>query len=505
MLNSIKTSFKDSIIYGLGNIAVKIIGFLLIPLYTDPKYFSVDDFGIIALLDISGLVLISLMASGLPQSMMRWYWDKDYASSQKGIFFMTLAFQVLIGLLFCLFLFPLSSKISSLIFETADWSKAIRLLILSSALQAINNLINTLMRVQSKSVLFSAANLSKLAIVLFLTIYFIVYRHMGITGIYLAQVIGNLLFILFLSGYAIKNITPFFSLPLFRSMSQYGFPLLLANFFAAALAVIDRYALNSLALLKYVAIYALAYKIATVLKLVIVDSIKMALTPMIFQKINSPDNKRFYSKTMLYSSFVLLLGIITVSLFSYEIIKLISKSTEFWGAYTVVPVLALSVFFMNMRETTSYGLIINKKTRIVGINVVIASILNIMLNILLIPRWNIMGAAVATIVTQFIYWVLNYYFSQKEYFIPYEKRKVLIMFLTGGLLSFAGLFLNEMNIIPRLIIKTTCVIVFPFLLYLFGFYETAELQAIRGFIVKWSDLRNLRKNLRSLKGIQNEI
>ena len=505
MLNSIKTSFKDSIIYGLGNIAVKIIGFLLIPLYTDPKYFSVDDFGIIALLDISGLVLISLMASGLPQSMMRWFWDKDYSTNQKGIFFMTLSFQVLISLLFCLFLFPLSSKVSSLIFDSVDWSKAIRLLILSSALQAINNLINTLMRIQSKSVLFSAANLSKLAIVLFLTIYLIVYRDMGVTGIYLAQVIGNLLFILFLAGYAIKNITPFFSLPLFRSMSHYGFPLLLANFAASALAVIDRYALNSLALLKYVAIYALAYKIATVLKLVIVDSIKMALTPLVFKKINSPDNKRFYSKTMLYSSFVLLLGIITVSLFSYEIIKLISKSTEFWGAYSVVPVLALSVFFMNMRETTSYGLIINKKTSTVGINVVIVSILNILLNILLIPVWNMMGAAVATIVTQFIYWILNYYFSQKEYNIPYEKRKVIIMFITGALLSFAGLFLNEMSIVPRLMIKITCVLSFPFLLYFFKFYEPYELHAIRGFFIKWSNLKNLGENLRSVKNIGDDI
>jgi len=505
MLNSIKVSFKDSLVYGLGNIAVKIIGFILIPLYTDPRYFSVDDFGIIAVLDISGLILISLMASGLPQSMMRWYWDKDYANNQKGIFFMAFMFQLLISILFCTFLMPLSGQLSSVIFSTIDWSKAISLLILSSALQAVNNLINTLMRVQSKSVLFSAANLFKLLLVLTLTIYFIVYRGMGVPGIYLAQVIGNLMFIIFLSGYAIKNITPFFSFPIFRSMSRYGYPLLLANFASAALTAIDRYALNSMALLKFVAIYTMAFKIASVLKLVIADSIKMALTPMVLQKINSPDNKRFYSKSMLYTSFVLMLGIITVSLFSYEIIKVISKSAVFWSAYMVVPILALSVFFMNMRETTSYGLLINKKSGIIGMNVVISALLNIVLNILLIPKWNIFGTAVATLLTQIIYWMLNYYFSQKEYFIPYEKRKVMIMFLTGGLLSFAGLFLNEMHIIPRLIIKTTCVLVFPFLLFLFGFFETAELRAIRGFFVKWSDLRNLGKNLRSLKGIQNEI
>ena len=99
--------------------------------------------------------------------------------------------------------------------------------------------------------------------------------------------------------------------------------------------------------------------------------------------------------------------------------KLITKSTEFWNAYTVVPLLSLSVFFMNMRETTSYGLIIKKKTRIIGINVIIATIIYIVLNIILIPKWDILGAATATIVTQIIYWLLNFYYSQKEYYIPY--------------------------------------------------------------------------------------
>jgi O-antigen/teichoic acid export membrane protein len=505
MLRSIKVSFKDSLVYGLGNIAVKVIGFLLIPLYTDPKYFSVDDFGTIAILDISGLILISLMASGLPQSLMRWYWDKDYAAKQKGIFFMSLVFQVLISTLFCLFLFPLSGQLSTAIFSTVDWTRALRLLILSSALQAINNLINTLMRVQSKSVLFTITNLLKLVIVLFLTIYFIVYRRMGVPGIYLAQVIGNLLFIVILSGYAIKNSIPFFSFQVFRSMSKYGYPLLLANFASAALTAIDRYSLNTMALLKSVAIYTMAYKISSVLKLVIVDSVKMALTPMVLKKIDSPDNKRFYSKTMLYSSFVLMLGIITVSLFSYEVIKVISKSTAFWGAFIVVPVLSLAVFFTNMRETMSYGLLINKKTRIIGLNVVISTVLSILLNILLIPKWDIIGTAVATFLTQLIYWSLNYYFSQKEYFIPYEKRKIIIMFLTGAVLSFAGLLVNEMSVVPRLIIKAGLVLSFPFLLYLFNFYEPVELQTIKGFIAKWSDLRNLGKNLKSLKGIQDEI
>ncbi|HNR42668.1 MAG TPA: polysaccharide biosynthesis C-terminal domain-containing protein [Bacteroidales bacterium] len=502
MQKLIKTSFRDSFIYGLGNISVKVIGFLLIPLYTDPRYFSVDEFGIIALLDISGIVLISLMASGLPQSLMRWYWDDEFRDNQKGIFFMSLSNQVIVSISFCIILIPLAGRFSTLIFGSEGWSNALKILILSTALQAINNIINSLMRIQSKALLFSVANFIKLAVVLILTVYLIVFRQAGVKGIYIAQVAGNLLFIILLSVYVARNCRIFFNLQVFKSMSRYGFPLLISNFAAASLAVIDRYSLNSLALLKYVAIYTMAYKISSVLKLVIVDSIKMAITPMVMQKMNSPDNKRFYSKTLLYSSFVLMLGIITLSLFSYEIIKIISRSAEFWIAFIAVPVLSLSVFFANMRETSSYGLIINKKTNIVGISVIASSVLNIILNIILIPVWNITGAAIATITTQFFYWFLNYYYSQKEYHIPYELKKIAIMFICGGILSFAGLMLNELHIVPRLLIKTACVISFPFILYLFNFYEPVELQAIRGFISKWSRLRNLRDNLRSLKNIQ---
>ncbi|MZP55810.1 MAG: hypothetical protein GT600_10210, partial [Bacteroidales bacterium] len=197
LLNSIRQTSKDTIVYGLGNIAVKIIGFVLIPLYTNPEFFSVDDFGIIAILDITGLVMISVMASGLPQSLMRWYWDKSYTNNQRGIFFMSLMTQLIVSVAFCLLLIPLTRQMSTTIFKTVDWSSTLKLIILASALQALNNIINTLMRLQGKSLLFTITNLSKLLIVLTLTIYFIIYRHTGVKGIYLAQAIANFLLILF--------------------------------------------------------------------------------------------------------------------------------------------------------------------------------------------------------------------------------------------------------------------------------------------------------------------
>jgi O-antigen/teichoic acid export membrane protein len=505
MLKSIKISLKDTIVYGLGNIAVKIVGLVLIPVFTDPKFFSTDLYGVIGILEIFGVVLTAFLASGLPQSLTRWFWDPDHKDNQKGIFFMSLSTQLSISFLFCLVLIPLSGTLSVLIFSSPVWSKAITFLIIASAIQSLNNVVNTLMRLQSRSILYTITNLFKLVSVLAITLYFILVKKMGIEGYFLAQLIGNSIVVLFLSGYTLKNSRIFFDKNIFKSMNVYGFPLLLANIAAALLGVIDRFSLNSLTILKSVALYTLASKVTSVLKLVLVDSIKLALGPMMIKRINSIDNKRFYSKVLLYSSYIVMFGIVGVSLFSFEIIKIIATSRAYWDAVIVVPVLSLSIFFINMKEVTVYGLHIAKKTRIIGFIVVLDTILTLGLNILLIPVWDIMGAAVATLLSQFVYWFACYYFSQKVFYVPYEIKKIITMFVTGAALCFLSLLANPLGLLPRLVIKTVCLISFPFILYMFKFYEPVELQSIRGFINKWSKIRNLKDNLNSLRGITDDL
>ena len=134
MLRSLKISFRDSLVYSLGNIAVKIVGLILIPLYTNPRYFSVDDFGILGVLEISSLLLTAFMASALPQSLTRWYWDKDHRGDQKGLFFMSLAVQLVVSAAFCIGLIPASGFLSELIFSGRALERVIKIVIAASSL-----------------------------------------------------------------------------------------------------------------------------------------------------------------------------------------------------------------------------------------------------------------------------------------------------------------------------------------------------------------------------------
>lgn len=505
MLESIKASVRDTIIYGIGNVAIKLVGLFLIPVYTDPKYFTIEDFGVIGLLEVSGLVLTALLASSLPQSLTRFFWDKSRDVNKKSLFFMVLVTQIVVSLVLCAALIPYSDFFSGLIFDKTDWGKVITLLIISSGLQAINNIINTLMRLQSRAILFITSNSAKLLIVLLITIFLIIFRGKGLEGIYMAQVAGNLVFILILAGYSLKNIKPSFDFKLVREINAYGFPLLLASVATVTWNVIDRFALNSLSVLKYVAIYTLAYKVASVVKMTIVDSLRLAVVPIMFRKTDTPEGRRYPAKILTYTSLAIMAGIILQSLFSFEILNLISRNTAFRSAVNLVPLLSVSFFFVNLKDISVYGLHIVKKTSIIGIITVVTTVIAIFLNLLLIPYWDAYGSAVATLLAQIISWGATWWFSQKSYYIKYESRKLIILFVIGSLLAFSSILFNDLNLVLRLIIKISLFASFPFILFLFNFYDDNEIEIMRGFFHKWKNLRRLPQNIRSLKNLGDSM
>ena len=122
-----------------------------------------------------------------------------------------------------------------------------------------------------------------------------------------------------------------------------------------------------------------------------------------------------------------------------------------------------------------------------------------MLNVLFIPRWDFYGAAAATTISQFFYFVMVFRYAQKHYPIPYETKKIALMTLLGVGLTLAGLMLNPMHVLPRVVMKSLLILSFPFLLYVFHFYEPIELERISQLWKKWRNPGSWPKNLRKTK------
>jgi O-antigen/teichoic acid export membrane protein len=191
------------------------------------------------------------------------------------------------------------------------------------------------------------------------------------------------------------------------------------------------------------------------------------------------NNKRLYSKVMTYNTYAMMGLVIFMSVFGLEIVKVLASNPDYWSGYIIIPFISLSILFNSMRYLLTLNLSIVKKTVVVAVIVTLMSALNLGLNILLIPLYQAMGAAVATMLTQLIFLLTTYFVAQRYYYVPYELKKLLIILLVGLLFIFLGFITNELALYLRIIIKLALCLLFPVVLYFMKFYEEIELTRIR--------------------------
>lgn len=493
MLPQLKSTFKNTLIYSLGNLSSKLVGFVLIPLYTN--HFATSEYGILSIIEITSQILLAVFGLSLYAALMRWYWDVE-KEKQKSVFFSLLFIVIAFSLLLGSVLFVYSRNISSFLLENESYSGVLRFMFVTAALEATGILPATLMRLQEKPVLFSVSNITKLTVNLVLTVYFIRNMGMGLEGIYLAQMIGISVYFVITSGYILNNIRLKFEMTLLKEMLIYSSPLIISAISGLILNITDRYTLRFMSTLSEVGIYSLAFKISNTVKVFIINSIMLAVSPMIFKMINNPENKRFYSKILTYITFISMLFVLGLSFFGQELIKFLSARTDYWESIRLVPVISFAILLSSLKDISLTGLQIKKQSGTIALLVLTMMVFNILLNVLFISLWDAMGAAVSVLITQLIFFGITMYYSQKTYFIPYELRKIALIFITGAILVIvsSGL-ISSLGLITRLILKTVLLITFPFLLYVFGFYEAIEKERLAGFWHKWRNPVKWKKNL----------
>ena len=359
------------------------------------------------------------------------------------------------------------------------------------------------MRLQEKPILYSSVNIIKLIVSFTFTIYFITDLNRKVEGIYEAQIIGYLVFFIISAKYIWKNIKFKFEIKILKEMLNFSMPLVFASISGTLLSIADRYCLKFLGCLSDVGIYALGYKMANTIKIFIITSVQLALSPIIYKMMADPDNKRFYSKIMTYFTFGVMICVLGMSFFGKEIIKFLARNRDYWDAYKVIPVISFAILFGMLKDTSLIGINLMKKTKILAIIIFLMSVLNIILNLILIPYFQAIGAAVATLITQFIFFLIIYRYSQKYYFIPYEISKIIKMIFIGFIMLFVTYFINDVSLSIRLFMKTVMIISFPFILYFMKFYEEIEILRINQGWQKWSNFSNLKENVKNIFNKKN--
>jgi len=487
MFDKIKKTIKHSAFYSLGNISSKLVGFVLLPIYT--RQISVADYGVLGLFEAMNMLGVALGAMGLYEATLRWHNLSESESERKRLVGTVFLFLVLM----CGFLtFPtvlFRETLSLFFFKDIQYGPLFILLALAVSFRILGRLELTLLRNEERSLFYSICVATQFTISLILNIIFVAILKIGIRGILLSQAISNGLLFLMLLPFLFRRLSLNPLWGKLRNMLHFSLPLMLATATATLIAMGDRYLFSILGTLEDLGLYNLGYKFSNILKMFVVDAFALGLPVIGWQMIrNDSMPQRFFSKLLTYLVFGLSGIALAFAMFTREIIELLLTPT-YLDAYRVVPFLLYRVVLLGMQKIFFFELQIPKKTQLITWILVIEAATDVGLNIVMIPRWGIMGAGCSISLAFTIATFVAYRLAQKYYPVQYETRRLfLIGFITLALFVLS-LTVSEFGLSIRLLAKAGILLLYPVVFFIIRFFEPVELERIRDVAVQFHILK----------------
>ena len=494
MLEKIKYLLKHSFIYSISNLATKASGVILLPIYS--SFFSVSEFGILGILEITISIFTETLNFGLGQALIMLSNQNEYSEKRKSIFY-TLSLASLLIVVVFIVLGEIALPIVASIFKnTSEFYFFLKLSLYIISIRVINLFFSNKLRTDEKSFWYTSSNLLKLGLTLGFIILFVAFKKMGISGVLYSYLISEIIIFFLLLPSMIKSMQVHFEKNFIGTAIKFGFPLIFTTIAMLILNVSDRYILKYFTNYKELGLYDLGYRISGVVNMFIIMPFNLALMPIAYKIYKQEGDKRYFSKLLTYLTFLLVWISLVISLFSEYIIKIFALNPEYWGAAKVIPIIVFSYIFFGMRIVANIGMLLTKKTKSLALITIYASLLNIVLNIIFIPKYGMMAAAYSTLISFIFLYIMTYRVSQKNYSIPFENTKVYLTILIGVMLYLAAASVN-LSMIPGIFLKIVVIIVFPFILYLIRFFEAREIDSLVGFYKKWKNPGNWRKNMKN--------
>jgi O-antigen/teichoic acid export membrane protein len=222
-----------------------------------------------------------------------------------------------------------------------------------------------------------------------------------------------------------------------RRMLNYGLPLIPTALAVWALTFIDRLLLEHFGSLSQVGEYAMANRLASIV-LLVVTAFGVAFSPFALDlRTRDPDRERVVRAQALTAP-VTALALIgaALSAFAREVLALLAPAFE--GAADTVGLLCLGTLRYGVASVVMLEISIARRTYVFAVYSVIGALVNVVLNVALIPSIGTVAAGVATVAAFLILAVGYWWHAQRIAWTAYEMRLVLTLILAASVVGALG-------------------------------------------------------------------
>jgi len=466
---------RHSAIYGLGGLVSRILAVLLLPLYT--SYLSDTDYGRVETLVALSALLVTLLRAGISTAFFRFYFDSPEPAARRKVlrtaFWFTIAMSTLGLVLGWIFATPIADVLNL----GANQDGLVRAAFVGLWAQMNYEQLTALFRVEERSVAFVAASLANVVLTIAATILLVVVFDQRALGVVVGNLTGTLLVYLALVGYRREQLGLEFDRALLRRMNRFGLPLVPSGLALWALNFSDRFFLARLAGQDDVGRYSIGVRIASAMVLLLV-AFRTAWPAFAYSIDDEREARRTYAFVLTYLLFVSCWLSLALGSLAPWIVRVLARDEQFWPGANVVAPLAFAGAFWGAYTVVAIGIGRLRRTQFNWVITGSAAAVDVALNLLLIPRYGIEGAATAAVTSFALMFVAMAVYSQRLYPVPYQWRRVALVVGAAVALTVAA------RTVDRLDVAIVAVLAYPLVLLPLGFYLTVERARLARVLVR---------------------
>ncbi len=469
-MSTFKKLAGQTALYGLSSIVGRFLTFFLTPLHT--AVLSQSDYGVNT--DLYSIIafMMVVLTFGMETTFFRYYQRrKDEAEGRQVLnhtLFPVIGFSLLFLFLLLLFLPQVASALKYS--EHPEYPVYAFAIVMLDALCAVPF---AKLRAENRGIRFVSVRMTQIGLFFLLNYFFfkacpwllekgiatplierIYYPELGVAYVFIANLIGSgVMFLLLLPE--MKHFKPIVDWSVEKRYLGYAAPLVVAGLAGIANEMADRQFLKYLLPgtekenFAEIGIYGANYKIATFM-MMFIQAFRFAAEPFFFSQAKAKDQRQTYAHILKY--FTLFQVLIFVGLVGFIDVVKIFIDEKYWSGLYLAPILIFANLLVGINLNLNIWYKLEDKTRFGAFITFFGLFFTVVLNLLLIPYYGILGAALATVVSYAAMTAYSYYLNQKHYRSPYQTGRILFYLVSGIVLAYVCyVHLREQYLINGLI------------------------------------------------------
>lgn len=431
-MNREQSIAKNSFIFSAGRISAQLIGFLLLPLYSD--LLLPEDYGTADLINTIVFLILPFIGIQMDTALFRFTVDCRNNSEKQEELFSTVLIVNAIQVLFYSVCFIAVRPLINLQYKDFILINVVLLVLVNTFLQFMRGL--------GMNLKYSAALFITSVSSLILNVVLVAVVRIGITGIIIGSAASQFLTLLF-AFFAVRPWNYFrikrFKGSTARDLLKYSLPLVPNQLAWWVMGISDRLVISGTVGVAANGIYSLANRFSSAYTSVS-DSINLSWVESASVHINENDRNEYISR-MLNSLFVLFASacysIITIIPYAFLLIN-----KNYSDSYMQIPILMLAVLSQATVGLYSSILIALKKTKSIAVSSIIAATVNLVIDIALVNKIGVFAGSVSTLTAFALLAVLRCITVNKAIGIRPDQKILLPIIIWGCAVTYCYYYDN---------------------------------------------------------------